>query len=608
VKTTMLLSVCLLIGVGVTSAESPVYFADPDLKTAVEDTLWGVSDPTPTDMLLLTSLFARGYGISDLTGLEYALNLESLALNTNDISPLADLVNLKDLRIGYNQISNLSPLSGLSNLEYLDVHGNRISNLSALSGLTNLNDLRLSDNQISNISALQDLTSLSHLELQYNPLNQAAYEIYLPQIKANNPGIYLRYDSRAQQYLSVSSSAGGSVLDPGEGTFTYDTDESVRLQAKAQTGFVFVGWSGSYATALNPLYLTMDQDHQMRAVFRSVLGLLYVDDDAVGDPGPGDSTRSDPGEDGTIEHPFDQIQEAIEVAGDRASVLVYPGTYREDLNLLGRNIRLMGVSPNDPQIDPYPVLEGAGTGPVVSFVNGEGPDCALTGFVITRGKGPMAGAILCDRSSPTIANCLIVGNRAGGTHGAAIHCTRSNAVFLNCTIADNAGGPQGAGLVLSDSAIQMTNSILWGNTPNEVLALGDSAPSLRYCDIRGGWTDGDNLNLDPLFAWRGLWVNPKDPNEILAAQEERALWRDGDYHLKSQAGRWDPAARIWVQDDGSSPCLDAGDPLGASANEPAPNGDRLNLGAYGGTTQASKSDLRTATTPPPLGSFVGPIQ
>jgi len=289
-----------------------------------------------------------------------------------------------------------------------------------------------------------------------------------------------------------------------------------------------------------------------------------------------------------LEHPFDRVQEAIEVAAQGASIRVQPGTYPENLDLLGKNVHLLGGDPNDPNRAAYPVLEGGTNGPAVRFASGEGRECTLTGFVITRGQGQPA-AILCDGASPTIANCLIVGNRAGGPNGAAIQCIRSSATFSNCTIADNYGGPQGAGLLLVDSSIGMMNSIIWGNSPNEVLALGDSAASIRYSDVWGGWPEAGDLNVDPLFARRGLWVNPKDPNEILTPQDERAVWMEGDYHLQSQAGRWDPAVRVWVQDNVTSPCLDGGDPATPVEYEPAPNGGRLNLGAYGGTTQAGKS-------------------
>ena len=58
-------------------AEDPVYFADANLKAAVESEL-GISNPTPTDMLLLSTLDANMCGITDLTGIEYATNLTRL--------------------------------------------------------------------------------------------------------------------------------------------------------------------------------------------------------------------------------------------------------------------------------------------------------------------------------------------------------------------------------------------------------------------------------------------------------------------------------------------------------------------------------------------------
>ncbi|NQT21319.1 MAG: hypothetical protein HQ592_16555 [Planctomycetes bacterium] len=70
----------------------------------------------------------------------------------------------------------------------------------------------------------------------------------------------------------------------------------------------------------------------------------------------------------------------------------------------------------------------------------------------------------------------------------------------------------------------------------------------------------------------------------------------GDYHLKSQYGRWDPAAQAgeggWVFDNVTSPCIDAGDPASDYDNEPMPNFGRVNIGAYGNTDRASRSGPR----------------
>jgi Leucine-rich repeat (LRR) protein len=62
-----------------------------------------------------------------------------------------------------------------------------------------------------------------------------------------------------------------------------------------------------------------------------------------------------------------------------------------------------------------------------------------------------------------------------------------------------------------------------------------------------------------------------------------------DYHLRSEAGRYAVDRQTWVRDDSTSPCLDGGDPHADYRDEPAPNGARVDMGAYGGTAFASQS-------------------
>ena len=62
---------------------------------------------------------------------------------------------------------------------------------------------------------------------------------------------------------------------------------------------------------------------------------------------------------------------------------------------------------------------------------------------------------------------------------------------------------------------------------------------------------------------------------------------DGDFHLASVAGRYDPAKQMWVEDEESSKLIDMG--VGDYAAEPVPNGGRANVGPYGNTGEASKS-------------------
>jgi len=76
---------------------------------------------------------------------------------------------------------------------------------------------------------------------------------------------------------------------------------------------------------------------------------------------------------------------------------------------------------------------------------------------------------------------------------------------------------------------------------------------------------------------------------------------NNDYHLKSQKGRFWPQDPndagmfgeldgLWAMDGVTSPCIDAGDPNLAPTGEAMPNGGRVNMGAYGGTAYASRSE------------------
>ena len=98
---------------------------------------------------------------------------------------------------------------------------------------------------------------------------------------------------------------------------------------------------------------------------------------------------------------------------------------------------------------------------------------------------------------------------------------------------------------------------------------------IEYSDIQGGWSDEGNINADPCFARLGYWDN--------------GIWTNGDYHLKSCVGRWDPLAGDWLADEEHSPCIDAASTDADWTREVWPHGGRINMGAYGGTSEASMS-------------------
>jgi len=202
---------------------------------------------------------------------------------------------------------------------------------------------------------------------------------------------------------------------------------------------------------------------------------FYVDDNAPNDPGPFDSTISDPNENGSQTHPFDMIQEAIDRAfHHQDSIIVLPGNYYENIDLEGKSVLLTSTDPQDPAIVATTVINALGKGSVVTFASGEDADCVLNGFKITGGAGYevefagidvwAGGGIQCIDSSPTIKNCVISYNSA--ELGGGIYGSNSDMVVSNCQILRNsASNFHGGGIYICDgSKPQLTNNIINRNT------------------------------------------------------------------------------------------------------------------------------------------------
>ncbi|MCL0106654.1 leucine-rich repeat domain-containing protein [Peptococcaceae bacterium] len=151
-----------------------VTFLDANLEAAIRDALRKpTGDITKVDMAELINLEADRRGITNLSGLEYAVNLTSLQLEDNqitDITPLAGLTNLTKLSLEDNQITDITPLAGLTNMTTLDLTANQITDITPLAGLTNLTRLYLAVNQITDITPLAGVTNLTMLDLEENQI------------------------------------------------------------------------------------------------------------------------------------------------------------------------------------------------------------------------------------------------------------------------------------------------------------------------------------------------------------------------------------------------------------------------------------------------------
>jgi parallel beta-helix repeat protein/predicted outer membrane repeat protein len=214
-------------------------------------------------------------------------------------------------------------------------------------------------------------------------------------------------------------------------------------------------------------------------------------------------------------------------------------------------------------------------------------NCTFSGNTAKRD----GGGIFNRRSSSTLTNCIFNGNKAYGEStntgkGGGLYAF-GDARLNNCTFSGNWAQQGLAIFKYSLSDLRLIDCILWDGG-NEVIQTGIK-PNIIYSNIQGDWEGEGNIEEDPLFVNPGYWADADDPNIVVGPNDPNAVWVDGDYHLKSEAGRWDPISKSWIVDDVTSPCIDAGDPNSPIGIEPEPNGGRINMGAYGSTVEASKS-------------------
>ena len=165
------------------------------------------------------------------------------------------------------------------------------------------------------------------------------------------------------------------------------------------------------------------------------------------------------------------------------------------------------------------------------------------------------GAGLYLRQRMSVVNCVIADNHAD-YYGGGVRCADlASPTLHNCTITGNSAFEGGGIYASSYGHPSVTNTILWGDQPDEIYHYAGNC-LFSHCDIEGGWPGVGNIDAEPMF-----------------------LSYRGHDHLLGAA----------------SPCVDAGDPAFEDQlydwhpRWPAgfPNGVRCDIGAYGGRRNAA---------------------
>ena len=126
------------------------------------------------DIERITYLMLYNYSITNLSGIENFVNLESLDVSTNEIENLTclkDLYKLTYLYVDYNKINNIEQIMSLTNLESLELSYNNLNDINYIDTLKYIKNLYISMNQISDISPLNNLVYLEKINIAGNKIS-----------------------------------------------------------------------------------------------------------------------------------------------------------------------------------------------------------------------------------------------------------------------------------------------------------------------------------------------------------------------------------------------------------------------------------------------------
>ena len=220
---------------------------------------------------------------------------------------------------------------------------------------------------------------------------------------------------------------------------------------------------------------------------------------------------------------FLTIQEGIDSSVNSDTVLVYPGTYYENLDFNGHNITLasLELTTSDNQYIHSTIIDGAREESCIRIHNGE-TNARVQGFTVQNGYGTLfwsndgGGFLVHDYSTAFITNCIIKDNVAG--LGAGIYARHGVLNLSGLLITENSAGFGGAIYVADESTVTFSSTNrcnihnnnagkgadLFGQNTGQISVIVDTFSIFDPCRYFAEYTDGSSYTFNILNNWMEL--------------------------------------------------------------------------------------------------------
>ncbi|HIX38239.1 MAG TPA: hypothetical protein H9738_10290 [Candidatus Blautia pullistercoris] len=193
---------------------------DSRVAEEIRNTL-GLDETEPITKEVLERLTYLNCGGADsLEGLEYAVNLTSLTSNyggLTDLSPLTGLEKLMRIDVGYNQITEIPSLSQLTNLNSLLINGNPVSVIA--------DDVKSSEILVDLSAEAPAAEEIFRDYVSFEPVNlmENSGSYYVSPVSSHFRIFEASFSTQDNDIIQIDGSYGGSgvqieILGTGSGT------------------------------------------------------------------------------------------------------------------------------------------------------------------------------------------------------------------------------------------------------------------------------------------------------------------------------------------------------------------------------------------------------